>query len=429
MPARQKKAVPPSSLTPRGTPYHQERLLDAIDDLVKGLFGSKKRGWTPNSIAFVSPAGVADNSKLWEDLSDGCSRIADLIRAERYDHVQSLLVRMFAGLQLATKSCDPNFLVHFWRTCLVLLTTRIRARNPLSQFIFIRVFLQCLRTGFASSLRKHPMVELVDALYCILASTPHELRNVLGVGYSKAVDGLQQMVGPSHHIIFKMESHCAKHWNKYIQLTRQDLEVRCTDLLESQEIRKNPTLKITILHDFTYAMSEGKYISDPVRDKAIELLALTADDCRERTKTNNLRYTSNTRSFALASELLALYHLEPGNSKILRKGYDRNLSVLYMDQAIETLRHGDLECRIRAVALSKRLEVWVKSFGEVGKAKVEKERSREILPKLPSKPVTPLNAYHVASSSSQQAGSKNNRSRRKRRMVRDTLLTSLAQKV
>jgi hypothetical protein len=69
-----------------------------------------------------------------------------------------------------------------------------------------------------------------------------------------------------------------------------------------------------------------------------------------------LKYTINTRAFAFSSELLTLYNLEIWKTET-KHIHDRKQAFDYTIEPIETLRHGDLECKLKAAQISKRLGV------------------------------------------------------------------------
>ena len=84
---------------------------------------------------------------------------------------------------------------------------------------------------------------------------------------------------------------------------------------------------------------------------------------RSAAKTGSLRYDVSTRDFAIASELVANHCLETQVSHTDQDFSTRGRTFsIHMDQAIEVLRKGDLECRVRAAELSKRLVIWLKSY-------------------------------------------------------------------
>jgi hypothetical protein len=148
-----------------------------------------------------------------------------------------------------------------------------------------------------------------------------------------------------------------------------------------------------------------------------------------------MKYTITTRAFAFSSELLAIYNLETLKTEKTEHIHDRKQAFDYMIEAIETLRHGDLECKLKAAHLSKRLGVWYKSYCPGGKlmsksnrtkgkeVEAEKKRTRDILSQIQKEPVLLDSHRHIFGS---KRASKNTRWRRKQTAERDCFLFSIS---
>lgn len=148
-----------------------------------------------------------------------------------------------------------------------------------------------------------------------------------------------------------------------------------------------------------------------------------------------LKYPVTTRAFAFSSELLALYNLETWKTDKTEHIHNSKKAFDYTIEAIETLRHGDLECKLKPAHLSKRLGVWYKSYCPGDKlmskshkakgkeVKAEKRRTREILSQIPKEPVLMDGDRYIFGN---KRASKNTRWRRKQRAERDCLLCSIS---
>jgi hypothetical protein len=429
-----------------GKPYIQQELLfHSIDGLVKGLFGAGTKSWTAGDVNFVPPVEAVDNSTAWDLLSDQCSDIAALNKAGQYNQVNFLLDRVFGRLKATrrscdpslTRSCDPGFVVHIWKICLAFLDIRFRSRIRFPRFLFLGLLLRRLKNAFSASLGNHPLVDLLNCLIHVLAFSPQHLKTTLGLGYWKTIHILRDMIGHDHPMIMKMESHCAKHWKTQFEVKKELLESTYDKVLKSIETGGGIEQKVAVLYDYTYAVSCGKYIPQNVQHLAIRLRELTAGWCFELLRNHNLQYTTTTRAFAFANELLATYHLETWTDHRTNfvKEHDRNQSYQYMDEAIKTLRHGDIDCRVRAACLSKRLALWRQNYcgpkksieakANEQRAQEEVRRTKELRSQIHKIPISL--AKSPIAVSTDRGGSENNRWRRKHRKVRDAFWSKLSE--
>jgi hypothetical protein len=407
-------------------PYiHQEKMFHELDNLIKGCF-DKGKGWTLGISSFILPEGAADYSKSWRLLSAQCSGIALLGDAMLYDHVLFLFSKVLKRSKAAAQSCDPNILVHFWTICHSLCDVRFPKRR---EFILLRTLLRHLRDEFSKSLGNHSLVRFLDSLIKVLDFSPDDLRTTVGLAYWKTIHALVDSGGipRDHRIILKMGSHCTKHWKSKFKARTELLEPPYKAFLQSMEACPNTKVeqKISLLYDYTEAISTSKYNTQDVVDQAIQLWIQSAGLCRERARMQRLHWTKHTQAFAFSTELVAKHSLEYLNEhgKTVSPSHDRSKGFWYMSEAIEILRLGDLQCQIRAFSFSRRLGLWLKSYQEAKNAKEEKFRRLEILSRIPKTVITVSESQKLAVR--KKGGNSTTRWRRRRRMARDTLCSEL----
>lgn len=429
----QKPSKRKTGLSPEPSPtfqayIHQEKMFHELDNLIKGCFdkGTKSKGWTPDISSFIPPKGAVDRSKSWRLLSAQCSGIALLSDAMLYDHVLFLFSKVLKRSKAAAQSCDPNILIHFWTICHSLCDLRFPKRR---EFILLRVLLRHLRDEFSKSLGNHSLVRFLDSLTKVLDFSPDDLRTTVGLAYWKTIHVLVDSGGipRDHRIILNMGSHCTKHWKSKFKARTELLEAPYKTLLQSMEARPNTKVeqKISLLYDYTEAVSRSKYNTKDVVDQAIQLWIQSADLCRERARMQRLHWTEHTRALAFSTELVAKHHLEYLNEhgKTVSPSHDRSKGFWYMSEAIEILRLGDLQCRIRAFSFSRRLGLWLKSYHGAKNAKEENPRRVEILNRIRKTVITVSEPQNLAVR--KRGGNSTTRWRHQRRMVRDTLCSYL----
>lgn len=421
-------------------------MCNAISALVKSRGGTKKGLWKPDIINLIRPAGAMDSAAHWQFVFDKCIGIVTLSEGRLGGKVQFMLGQFFHALDTATQSCDPVFLLQFWKICVNLWRIKFPGRTKAGPFVFLRHFLQRLKAGFFRSCRnKHDgLVTFVNSLIEILQSEPRTLKATLGWTYSQAIKALGDMIGKEHVIVLGMVADCTTHWNSMFQVEeayraesnkiseRELLESRFQAILQSCGLKEVET-RIGLLYHYTNAVSNGKYVSETVGHHVNELRSLTLDRCRTDLQHKNLQYTLTSRAFASSTDLLAKYHLEMWEMRGREKGRSPYKISALLNEAIEILRLGDIECLVQAVHCSKRLAVWFKTFdpddqhrtkGQTKgkKTQAEKQRTKEIMSNISKAPISiPVDGQAVR----YKEGSKNNRHRRKQRAERESLLRSL----
>lgn len=427
----------------------QYKIFHAIDGFVKGLFGSGHKSWTANVTSFIPPPGETDSSRAWQLIFDTVSGVAivsdGIIGPKAFYLLELALVR----LKTAARKRDPNFLLYFWSICFTLSGIRYHSSRYFCEFIFLRVFLLRLRDEFLRFTRrpKDPLVVLVDSSIGILDSTPGHLRLTLGLGCWKTVDTFASMIGHDHAIVLNMGMHHTKSWKRRFKCHLPEIESRYETLLKSQAAYTVSELetRISLMYDYVYALSKRKNETIPVWIWATELRSLTIDACRLAAEAGDLKFDLTTRAFAFASETLSFYFIETW------KDDDKNLheenhvdSFRYMDEAINILQRGDLECQLRAISCSKQLTVWLKIYCQGNKrvgtklnqgklrihrdkgreVNLEKDRRKELMTRIPDFPIEQTTGYHSRADGQKGVG-KNARLRLKLAEKRDRVLAHL----
>jgi hypothetical protein len=427
-PSKRKMRFSPASGPTFQAFIYQEKIFHELDNLIKGCFdkGTKSKRWTPGIFAFIPPMGAVDNSKSWRLLSAQCSGITLLCDAMLYDHALFLFSKVLERSKAAAQSYDPNILIHFWTICHSLYSLRFPKRR---KFILLRVLLRHLRDEFSKSLGSHPLVRFLDSLIKVLDVSPDDLRTTVGLAYWKTIHVLVDSGGMpcNHRMILNMGSHCTKHWKSKFKVQTELLEIPYKELLQSMEACPNAKVeqKISLLYDYTEAISRSKYNTKDVMDQAIRLWIQSADLCRKRARMQRLHWTEHAQALVFSTELVAKHYLEYLNEhgKTVSPSHDRTTGFWYMSEAIEILRLGDLQCRIRAFSFSMRLGLWLKSYYGAKSAKEEKLRRVQILSRISKTVITVSEPQNLTIR--EKGGNSMTRWRRQRRIVRDTLCSYL----
>lgn len=388
---------PTSGLSLREYVY-QESIFHELDILLKGCFdkGTKGRGWTIGSSSFITPQGSSCNSKAWFRLSAQCSGIALLGEADLYGQSLYLFGEVLRLSTIATQSCDLNMMIHFWAICKSLCHNRFPMGR---QFILARAFVQHLRDQSLKSLGNHPLVRFLGSLMRVMGSYPENFHITMALAYWKTIHVLTNSCGipQDHPIILRMASRCTKDWRSKFEARRELLDSYSNNLIQS--LHASCTVKfekkVGLLYEYIEATAKGKYnTKDIIEDqeslqniveRAIQLWEQTKERCHERARTGDLTWQKYTQAFTFSTELLAKHHLgclnEHGRSISLHQ--DRSKGFRYMNEAIDILRVGDLQCRIRAFSLSRRSALWLKAYQERSNAQEERFRRSEILKTIP----------------------------------------------
>ncbi|KUI70068.1 hypothetical protein VM1G_06554 [Cytospora mali] len=363
---------------------HQEKLFHAIDTYFKGLFAAGLKSWTTDGRHFIPPQNTPDFSEAWQLLSDQVESVSMLIGMQLYHHANFMLGEILARLRVAVRVCDPSFMIHFWKICHVLASIPIPSRRGFKGSPWLGWFLQSLRQTFSSVFGMHPLVVITDSLLQVWYSSPRDLKATFGLGHWKAIHTLGGLIGNGNNIVLNMGVCCTKTWKSKFSVSNHELKtlyhrpMAITPNLEAEQSAE-------VFLDYLFAASREKYNELGVFEEASHVLKWTTSICHEKAKRCALQYDSVTRAFVFSSELVATHHLETWKEpeQEQKKLPDFRLSQYYMDEAIQILRYGDLQCRIRAASFSKRLSTWFRAHRPKAKLRpklvVEGEERRKAL--------------------------------------------------
>ncbi|KUI57397.1 hypothetical protein VP1G_04719 [Cytospora mali] len=351
---------------------HQEKLFHAIDTYFKGLFAAGLKSWTTDGRHFIPPQNTPDFSEAWQRLSDQVDSVSMLLGMQLYHHANFMLGEILAGLRVAARVCDPSFMMHFWKICHVLARIPIPSRRGFRGSPWLGWFLQSLRQTFSSVFGMHPLVVITDSLLQVWSSSPCDLKATFGLGHWKAIHTLGGLIGNGNNIVLNMGVCCTKTWKSKFSVSSHEVKtlyqrpMAITPNLEAEQMAE-------VSLDYLLAASREKYNELGVLDDAGHVLKWATGICREKAERCALQYDSVTRAFVFSSELITTHHLETWKEPEQEKNKlpDFSLSYYYMNEAIQILRYGDLQCRIRAASFSKRLSTWFRAHRPKAKLRPE----------------------------------------------------------
>lgn len=239
--------------------FHQYKIFHAIDRLVRGLFDLKKRSRTsPDSVnQFVDEVpGTLNNSAPSQLVEDKCIDIVHLSEARIDVKVKAALEDIFKALKTATRSHESDF--------------------PDS-----------LLKDMSRSVEHSPSP--ADLLRKLLV--PLRFPTKLVAEFPQAKSGSRQPLCDPHRlsppscrvIIQKMGLDCAKHRKSRFKTDPNVLESqeehfsRCLEDSDST----NTVQEISLLYDYTCAMSKDKYNSETLAYRVSRPLSLTAGICQQ----------------------------------------------------------------------------------------------------------------------------------------------------
>ncbi|OHF03644.1 hypothetical protein CORC01_00963 [Colletotrichum orchidophilum] len=371
------------------TYLHQEKMFHALDQLVKGLLASGKKSWRVypvRPISFMADGGDeaarGKSSQDWESLIEKCRGMATLADSSQFGEVRSVFGNVLASTKRIVQTCTPDFLVSFWKVCIALFQVRIGGRRD---YLCLRLFLHNLGAQLVRSPSvggHHAVTTFVSSLIGVIESEPLDLKVTLGLAYWKAIHVLASILGGDHAIVLNMTTHCIRHWSGRFTPQRHVLESAYEGLL-SRESPVSPALSqrdISLRLDLLYAVSMRKNYSPDVFRRADDLWSMTRDISLGKATTGRLRPTVITRAFDFTTELLTAHHLEAASNARESDAVEASQAMVFgcLDTAVEILRKGSLECQIRAVAFSKRLEVHLRASGRKTQAVAERDRGRDL---------------------------------------------------
>lgn len=352
-------------------------MLHAIDIFARGISGAINRGMNPPSLAGAS---------CWQLASDRCQGFISVCEAWLGLTARFLFGRLLEGVETCTaRSEDPVFLVHVWRICVSLSTMRFRSCTAANRLTFLRLFLHQAQDILRRSQpeERHPILVILGRLLRVADRSPHALKWTLGIGCWKSQDMLSRLFGQAggaRAASLNAGAYCVQNWRSCFRAEFESIESQYKSLRDSFGPHPLSEAETDILYSYLDAMSRivpatmphKKDVTPVVKDCASALLVhaavlfnQTSKCCHQALEQGSLRYGINARAFAFTAELIATRILHQLDSKgvVLPTELDPSRPFhAYMNEAIEILRRGDLDCRVRAAELSKRLTVWLKTY-------------------------------------------------------------------
>ncbi|KAI3529490.1 hypothetical protein CSPX01_15462 [Colletotrichum filicis] len=228
----------------------------------------------------------------------------------------------------------------------------------------------------------HAVTVFAASLIGVVESEPLDLKVTLGLAYWKAIHVLASLLGGDHAIVLNMTTHCVRHWPGRFTPQKHVLESAYQELLsrESSAPWALSEKDISLQLDYLRTVSAKKNYAPDVIQRADELCRITRDISLSKATTGRLQATVTTRAFDFTTELLTARHLEAASHARDADSVEASQAVAFglLNTAIEIFREGSLECQIRAVAFSKRLEVHLRASGRKKQGLDEKDRGRDV---------------------------------------------------
>lgn len=361
------------------TYVQQEKMFHALDHLVKGLFASGCQSWkvaNPQSTNFTSPdLACSKTSPDWQLVSEKCRCIAILSDVAQYGETFSVLEDAVEILQSSTQLCNPSFLVHFWKISLTLMSVRVGDRKS---FLLFRSFLLHLQEVLSSSVgAHHPITDFVISLAVVTTSTPLDLKITLGLACWKAIHVIASILGQEHAMVLSLTAHCVRNWRSRFSPREEDIESSYDHLGASSSISAQFASENDISFHFDYllALAKPRNNAATLIQQAADIWTITKDRCCKEARVQETYDVLALQAFTFTTELLASHYIEmqgPNQLSSPETGYD------YLSKGIEALANGSKEHQTHAMALSRRLENYLKASRDRGRAIKERERGTQL---------------------------------------------------
>ncbi|VUC30751.1 unnamed protein product [Clonostachys rosea] len=372
------KAIPDSIGPLLNTVYiHQERLFHYIDIFWKGLFDSGDKGWTVDAFNFKPSTNTSNGFEDCQMVSDKISSILLLAQNQLYHHANFMLENVLIGLRNALRLCNPNFMLHFWMMCQALSSGPWCSKEKGSQWL--RWFLRNVKAILSPRFPNHPITMIADSLLEVWSSSPREFKPTLGLGHWKSTATLGGLIGHTHRIVLNMGVGCKNIWPSKFSASENVADILRQPILPNSGIVLEAECKAELSLNYLSAVSKGKFNEMRTIEEATQLLEWSGEICRNKARRSMLEFDSVTRLFVFSTDLVATHHLETWKQPEQKQNNlpNRHSAYKYMDEAIEILRQGDIQCSIRAAVFSKRLFVWIKGHPEKATGRT-RESAREI---------------------------------------------------
>ncbi|KAK3296516.1 uncharacterized protein B0H64DRAFT_475308 [Chaetomium fimeti] len=346
-------------------------MLHFIEVLTAAISRAKRSGALP------------DGGFVWQLASDRCRGITSLFESRREPIAGFLFDRLVDGLASSVRPEDPMFLVQMWQLCVSLSRIHFHQREIAERLMFLRLFLHRMRQRllpFTPS-QEHPVLAILGALESILVKSPKSLKWTLAIGCWKSKAMLDRVFGQmTDHVSLENGAFCVQNWRSSFELDFRELEARYHPLVDNFGPHPLTEDKIAILYCYTSALARIVPLNNDATPLFLGHLAVLLDQSsrhvRHEAEAGSLAYGGVVSAFVFSTELVAKYLLEGGKYKhVLRERLSPSQPYdVYLSEAIEILRSGDVDCQVRAAELSRRLGTWLKAYclGEKNKEKGQK---------------------------------------------------------
>lgn len=182
-----------------------ERVLHSVDSFIHGIFGSRKKSWSADTLGFVNGDGTrCPLTEIWRDISDQCHSVTVLVCSNLPDKAETSLDQLLQGLGDLFSQPHPALIAQFWRICLRLLSMdcHIPQAKPVDRLFALLLQSQTSTTNTSTNDNSpNPIQLLVDSLRRIDRS---QLKDVLRIGYVKTILTLTQLIGDENVIALEM---------------------------------------------------------------------------------------------------------------------------------------------------------------------------------------------------------------------------------
>ena len=410
-------------------------ILISTGHIIEKSFGRRDGAWAVDAIGFVPPCGSTDRSELWKKLISQADAIGSLSDIGLYGQVQSALGDLFERCTEVFQTYEPSMAVFLWPMCLALLKIRLmkisrcvgsdgtrRAYSPLP-WLFLGRARACLQSRLGA---KSDPIMLVTALFYALQGEPGNFKRVLQVAYHKSVDTIIRIVGDRHPLSLATWAAHSPHWKCEPHALDRAVYKHYSHLLST--IRHAPSAvqqggipDIALLHDCSRLMyigivrvygKLGNYRplppdpiwlegeTPPFEHVLFELHRRAIEFCG--------RFAGTSSGVAVRALVFSTDALVAIHSDMMYEHFILRI----LDNTIEVLRGGDLECCIWAAQFSKRRMLLLKppkrqhlkgqtrdSFLQdnqdlVKSHKQELQRLRDIRGRLPKNPMIAPTGKH-----------------------------------
>lgn len=382
----------------------------AIDTIIKCSFGSANENekWTSDQITLTAPSTELNDSRRWQHINSQCSAFVALSGIGLYAQLRAALKQLNKDVKRLDIFLKPKAflfqLIYMWRMCLELLKARLHlprvqtvdGQSKLSLNPLVPTFLAQWEEHLAQTLgSRDPACDIMAALLTIFRRSPGRLKMGLERGYFMTIKGLERIVGSNNGIVLRMFSHYIKSSSQddmFIEGGQGDKlseMFRYISLHADQSYGPCSPDAISILHGYTkIVLAKTTIVAgnlnsyNPVlpRTSSPTRVEDFAMEVRQRAK-SNLQASGGSdydlmavEAYVFSTELLAkrLYHKA-----------NPLFSLELLDEAIDLLKHGNVECLIWAAMFAKTRARLLGNKKSQRRSSPEKHLMLEIRSRLP----------------------------------------------